>query len=138
MAFLSLLSALSTVGYGVIGPTVGGTGNRRCIAINFLMAFESFVGVLFAGITGAIIFGKVARVQSIAQVLFSHPICVRYGTGVMEPKAGDDASEDDEDGDKNKDAAENDSLELPFPILEFRMVNELAIQKGGEIMNAVS
>ena len=72
------------------------------------MAVESFVGVLFASITGAIIFGKIARIQSIAPVMFSHPICVRYGTGVMLP-----SSADEERGDN--DVEVGDKLELPCP-----------------------
>lgn len=90
------------------------------------MALEAFVGVLFGGIVGAIIFSKVARVQSIAQVRFSGNIVVRYGTGVMQ-SSGDGSDEDDEDANE---------IDLPCPILEFRLINLLAGEKGGEIMNA--
>jgi hypothetical protein len=89
------------------------------------MAFESFVGVLFGGVAGAIMVGKVARVQSIAHVRFSHPICVRYGTGAMD-QGVEDCNEDDN----------AECPGLPCPILEFRMINELSSEKGGEIMNA--
>ena len=41
---------------------------------------EAFLGVLYAGFCGAILFGKVSRAQSRAQVLFSDPIVVRFGT----------------------------------------------------------
>lgn len=91
---------------------------------------------LFHAVTGAIIFGKVARIQSVAQVLFSHPICVRYGTGVMQVagKDGDDGAKgDDDDDDEDDDEAK---LDLPCPILEFRLVNELSNYKGGEILDA--
>jgi hypothetical protein len=46
------------------------------------MAWEAFVGVLFGSVFSATFFGKVARIQSVAQIRWSHPICVRYGTGV--------------------------------------------------------
>lgn len=98
-----------------------------------LCAFESFVGVLFAGVTGAIIFSKVARVQSIAQVLFSYPICIRYGTGVMETAGTGIDDDEDEDEDEENNA---ESPTLPCPILEFRVINSLAGEKGGEILNA--
>lgn len=95
------------------------------MGINSLMAFESFVGVLFGGVAAAVTIGKVSRIQSIAQVRFSHPICVRYGTGAMESCA--------DEGDECENAG---SLRLPCPILEFRIINELCGEKGGEIMNA--
>lgn len=94
------------------------------------MAFESFVGVLFGGVVGAIIFSKVARIQSIAQVRFSSPICVRYGTGVMRSlETGDDDAQ-------HQDGTHEDALDLPCPIIEFRIVNLLSGEKKGEIMNA--
>jgi hypothetical protein len=138
-AFHLSWTTLSTVGYGVIYPNIA-SQESRCIGINILMALESFVGVLFGGLTGAIIFGKVARIQSIAQVVFSHPICVRYGYGVSPPKikkmgeAGDSDDDDDDNDDEPDDATAMRHLQCP--ILEFRLVNELSNQKGGEIMNA--
>jgi hypothetical protein len=138
-AFQLSWTTLSTVGYGVVFPNIA-SSTSRCIGINILMALESFVGVLFGGLTGAIIFGKVARVQSIAHVLFSHPICVRFGHGVMPLKikqvrneGADDSDDDDDSGDDNPDEA---TEHLKCPILEFRLVNELSNQVGGEIMNA--
>lgn len=101
------------------------------------MAIEAFVGVLFAGVLAAILVGKVARVQSVAQVRFSDPICVRFGSGVMECMDDDD----DEDlcaGDSPTEVGEGDATlnEIPCPVLEFRIVNELSEEKGGEIVNA--
>jgi hypothetical protein len=93
------------------------------------MALQSFIGVLFAGITGAIVFAKIARYQSIALISFSQPICVRFGTGVIHdtPVLDDDCGSDPE---------EDYNPRLPFPILEFRIINQLSREKGGEIMNA--
>jgi hypothetical protein len=47
-------TTISTVGYGVISPSLTSTaeGVTRCMGINVLMATESFVGVLFGGVTG--------------------------------------------------------------------------------------
>jgi hypothetical protein len=99
------------------------------------MAVEAFAGVLFAGVLGAILVGKVARIQSVAQVRFSDPICVRYGSGVLE------CMDDDEDnglGDTTVEKGENNvsPKEIPCPVLEFRIVNDLSEEKGGEIVNA--
>ena len=42
-------------------------------------SFEAFLGVLYAGFCGAILFSKVLRSQNNAQVVFSDPIVVRFG-----------------------------------------------------------
>ena len=105
-----------------------------------LMAFESFLGVLFGGFASAIIIGKIARFQSIAHILFSDNICVKYGTAA----ALDADDEDDDDaifagtgGLQNEGSpSNNDSNQHPFPVLEFRMINVLARERGGEILNA--
>ena len=47
-----------------------------------ICCIESFIGVLFGGFVGAIIYSKIDRVQSLAQVEFSHPMVIRYGSGV--------------------------------------------------------
>jgi hypothetical protein len=95
-----------------------------CLGVNSLLACEAFVGVLFGSVTGAIIFGKIARIQTIAQISYSDPICVRYGSGLKVNKAHSE-DEDDEYGN-----------ELPCPVLEFRILNDRAHLKGGEIIDA--
>ena len=47
-------TTLSTVGYGVISPSLAKVDddNTRCLGLNVLMAIEAFVGVLFGGVTG--------------------------------------------------------------------------------------
>jgi hypothetical protein len=75
---------------------------------------------------GAILFGKVLRIQSHAQVIFSDPIVIRYGSGVQ-PSDDDDNNNDDDEGSVKK---------LPCPVLEFRVVNRLFNETGGEIMDA--
>ena len=70
----------------------------------------------------AILFGKVLRIQSHAQVIFSDPIVIRYGSGVQ----GDDADNEEH---------EEESHKTPCPVLEFRIVNRLFNEVGGEIMD---
>ncbi|KAL7577753.1 hypothetical protein ACA910_010514 [Epithemia clementina (nom. ined.)] len=127
-------STISTVGYGVTGPGLPSTtvNHSRCTGLHMLMAFESFVGMLFGGLTGAIIFAKIARIQSVAPVSFSDPIVVRYGSGCEQHKEIDNSTELD-----TSDLNDNpDDSEIPCPILEFRLVNNMWNQKGGEIMDA--
>jgi len=78
-------TTFSTVGYGLIysGISADEPEIKKCTGITIIMAVESFVGVLFASFLGAIIFAKVARSQSYAQVMFSDPILIRFGTGVL-------------------------------------------------------
>lgn len=72
----------------------------------------------------AILFGKVLRIQSHAQVIFSDPIVIRYGGGVA---ADDNNTHNDEE--------EEEAKRNPCPVLEFRIVNRLFNDVGGEIMD---
>jgi hypothetical protein len=87
-----------------------------------LTATEAFFGVLYAGFAGAVIFGKVARVQSFARIIWSDSVVIKYGSGVA---VEEDAATEDEDAGK-----------LPCPVLEFRVANQSFDQEGGEIVNA--
>merc|ERR1712048_1323116 len=90
--------------------------SERCTLLSVLCAVEAFIGVLYAGFVGAVLFGKVLRVQSRAQVIFSDPLIIRYGSGLHDI--------DCEEGC------------IPCPILEFRCINELYNKVGGEVFDA--
>ena len=108
----------STVGDGST-YTARGYENEsptNCFFVNYLCSLEALIGVLYSGFCGAILFGKVLRIQSHAQVTFSDPIVVRYGRGVV--------------------ASDEESVELSCPVLEFRIVNRLFNEPGGEILDA--
>jgi len=125
-------TTFSTVGYGIIAPGLSiTTDGHRCIALNIMMAVEAFVGVLFAGVTGALVYAKVARVQSTAPIAFSDPIVVRFGDGCREQRDDDD----DDDDDQNESAPINTGL--PCPVLEFRILNTQWNEEDGEIINGV-
>ena len=87
---------------------------------------EAFVGVLYAGCCGAILFGKVLRIQSSAQVQFSQPIVIRFGSGLNSAEDGLGS---------NTDPSE-ESQQPTCPILEFRLINELHSTHKGEIVDA--
>jgi hypothetical protein len=75
-------TTFSTVGYGLIYPATGAEEfdvSHACVGLGVLGSFEAFMGILYTGFCGAILFGKVVRSQSNAQVYFSDPIVVRYG-----------------------------------------------------------
>ena len=127
-AFALSWTTFSTVGYGSTYPSLSheNESDSHCLFITLLCSLESFVGVLYSGLCGAIFFGKVLRIQSHAQVMFSDPIVIRYGSGV------DAIHESDNDDDDEK----GDGIErIPCPVLEFRVVNRLYAEVGGEIMD---
>lgn len=91
-----------------------------------LLSLMLFVVVLFYGadIMPAILFGKVLRIQSQAQVIFSDPIVIRFGSGVS-----------DVDGGRAAEASTDTEKKIPCPVLEFRIANRLFNEVGGEIMD---
>lgn len=104
---------------------------RDCIVINGIVSIEVFVGLLFASMCSAIMFVKVSRIQSYAQVDFSDKICIRYGSGVKVESEGDC-----HDSDNGEHSSECESDKLPCPTLEFRVLNRMHNINGGEIIDA--
>ena len=72
------------MGYGLIysGISADEPDIRKCTGMTIVVTLEAFVGVLYAAFCGAVVFAKVTRTQSVAQVAFSTPIVIRYGSGV--------------------------------------------------------
>uniref|UniRef100_A0A7S3DV82 Inward rectifier potassium channel C-terminal domain-containing protein n=1 Tax=Entomoneis paludosa TaxID=265537 RepID=A0A7S3DV82_9STRA len=129
-AFALSWTTFSTVGYGSTYPALGhqNTNPTNCFFINFVCSLESLVGVLYSGFCGAILFGKVLRIQSHAQVIFSDPLVIRYGSGLTQGAHDDEKDKEDDD--------EEADPKIPCPVLEFRIVNRLYNEVGGEIMDA--
>ena len=103
--------------------------------------FNAYVGVLFSGFCGAILFGKVSVVYSKAGVIFSSGCVLRYGEGI-------DDNDDDDDYDESGGHEEHEpetAIKLPprsprakyspFPYISFRVVNEYSNTAKGSIMN---
>ena len=107
------------------------------------------MGVLYAGFCSAIVFGKVLRTQNHAQVYFSDPIVIRFGSElsdrsshnssdhmvgeakVEEAKVVLDEEEGGEESGNGLIMANQDNI--PCPSLEFRLVNRLHDVPSGEI-----
>jgi len=119
-------TTLSTVGYGVTSPQLS-QDRAGCILINGFMAYEAFLGVLVGSVTGAVIFGKIARNQTIGAVNFSNPVCVVYGDGVH--ALNNKEIEDDSDSDDDEDG-------IPCPVMLFRISNQLDNIRGGALVDA--
>lgn len=78
--------------------------------------------------------------SSSAQVIFSDPILIRFGDGVTGGHSREDDSSGEESNDEmpGLDIDDNSSSPqyYPCPVLEFRIINKLALQKKGEIIDA--
>ena len=129
-AFALSWTTFSTVGYGHIYPTLAGDDSRKkfieCGWLISLCSIESFVGVLYAGFCGAILFSKIYRVQTMANIAFSKAIVVRYGNsvqpGLLHSASGDsfyDSNEVDEEV-----GIEKKESKIECPVMSFRVVNE--------------
>ena len=119
-------------GYGMVYPQI--SVNERssdCMIINTLMAIESFVGVLYGALCGAILFGKILRIQAFANVMFSDTLVVKYGEGLE-----DDMHIDASNSLLVDRLEQNDNSVSPFPVMEFRVVNQMHHKNGGEILNS--
>lgn len=135
-------TTFSTVGYGIIFPSTGASGydvGTGCVVVGILGSFEAFLGVLYAGFCGAILFGKVLRSQNNAQVFFSDPIVVRYGKEELCDNGTVDHSPEltikEHDEEMGESLTEADK-HIPCPSLEFRLVNRLHGVPSGEIVEA--
>lgn len=156
-AFALSWTTFSTVGYGTFHPKTtpeNGGGVSDCISLNLATAVESFIGILYAGFCSAVLFAKLLRARSSAQVSFSDLACIRYGDGVNDLLLGlnsnnpnaqastvlDYTSSDDEDVSifLNGDAEVGLNFEpsTAFPVLEFRLCNTKSNLKGGELLDA--
>jgi len=132
-AYMLSWTTFSTVGYGLVysGLSTEEEDILLCTGITIVCSLESFMGVLFSSICLAIIFAKVTRTQSFAQVKFSDPIVVRYGPGVsIESTNSDEQGEDDSD-----ESGEDKDTKIPCPVLEFRINNRLHSTLRGEIID---
>lgn len=133
-------TTFSTVGYGHAYPQVGESG--RCAFLNILCSIESFIGVLFAGSVGAVLFGKVQTIYTKPMLKFSDFCCVKYGTGTHEDESDDEFEEDEpvepelsESLTQGSFTKQSKGKRFTFPMVVFRIANELYDVKNGEIIN---
>lgn len=118
-AFSLSWATFSTVGYGHIRPNTAvelndSASSFSCAYTNIVVAFEAFIGILFAGFCGAILFTKTLKSQREAQVVFSDPVCIHFR--------------------RSRNLTEHEVI--PCPVMEFRIINKLSNKRGGEIIDA--
>jgi len=75
-------TTFTTVGYGNTYPATGEDFDRAvtvdCAGVVFLCTLEAFLGLIYAGMCAAIMFGKVNRVQAHAHLSFANAVCLQY------------------------------------------------------------
>lgn len=143
-AFSLSWSTLGTIGYGSVYPALSNQSHDRtnCMFITSVTSFEAFVGIVYTGFCGAMLFAKVLRIQSHAQVMFSDPLLIRYGSGAESDDLLQPESYSDDEGKnlaRSKLGIGSRGLKkrkIPLPFLEFRVVNRNGDQPGGEIIDA--
>lgn len=136
-AFALSWTTFSTVGYGNTWPSLSDEidddeGFMGCTFFNLFLIFEAFLGVCFSGACGAILFTKVSEISYKAQITFSHPMTVRFGSGIV----FDDGKDDDESVPENDDFDKGKGTGYPCPVLEFRILNKLYDMPNGVITDA--
>jgi len=108
IAFSMSWVTISTVGYGHLLP-VSGERNLDCLSMEFIAFLESFVGVFYAGLCGAVFYSRLTKAWDKAEVSFSHVMCLRRDA--------------DADG---------------CPVLEIRIVNNVSIIFVNSLLNKTS
>lgn len=120
------------------------------------------MGLIYAGMCAAILFGKVNRVQSHAHLTFANAVCLQYESVDVHQFVDDDSTDSDcedfeevEDGNHDKEEHWNKSVRIASshkfknqrqtfreqfkgcPVLKFQVVNDLCNKKGGEIIDGI-
>eukprot|EP00551_Chaetoceros_affinis_P005039 CAMPEP_0203673976 /NCGR_PEP_ID=MMETSP0090-20130426/14582_1 /ASSEMBLY_ACC=CAM_ASM_001088 /TAXON_ID=426623 /ORGANISM="Chaetoceros affinis, Strain CCMP159" /LENGTH=531 /DNA_ID=CAMNT_0050539743 /DNA_START=60 /DNA_END=1655 /DNA_ORIENTATION=+ len=129
-------TTFSTTGYGNTAPALSESdgevmdGVHKCVAINILLMVVSFVGIVYAGAAGAILYSKVEKIKGEGQVSFSDPCVIRFGSGLV--RIGAENEEDELDEERLK---KTKNL-CPCPVLEFRLLNHNHRTPMGVIANS--
>jgi hypothetical protein len=110
-AFTLSWTTFSTVGYGSAYPALGNENDSKvnCMHLTIICSLEAFMGILYTGFCGAMLFGKVLRLQSQANVKFNDKIFIRYGLEV--------------DSNSIYETSERDKKCIECPVLEFCLKN---------------
>lgn len=76
--------------------STGATKAHECAYVVLICNTEAFLGLLFAGMCAAILFGKINRVQSHAKIVFANAVCLQYEEVGVEGEVDEDDNETEE------------------------------------------
>jgi hypothetical protein len=153
--------------YTSVGSNLGDTKPNHCSWVVFLCTSQAFLGLLFSGMCAAILFGKVNRVQSHANVIFSNAVCLQFEEILDEDEEVCSVSKSDKKKSTRVENANNAVRELAFkskdeenqlmniaaspseeeckfvdqfngcPVLKFQVVNEFSNREGSELVDCI-
>lgn len=155
-AFELSWTTFTTVGYGNVGPP----SELGCYPIRLMCSIEAILGMAFVSMCSGLFYAKLLRLLAKAPVTFSSTLCVQYGKGLdvgsgnnrktIKSKKSrslfnfdDGAIEESDSEDEDEDTMgkmpfgrrRNPSLDNvfhPFPVIEFRIVNNRANHTPGK------
>ena len=153
-AFALSWTTFTTVGYGMTYTSTasdfGDTEPHECSWVVFLCTAEAFLGLLYAGMCAALLFGKMNRIQSHANVRFSNAVCLQYEemedeyeeiSSEREPRSPLWRPSEDEDDEENPPQSQEESKFVDqfhgCPILKFQVVNEYCNREGAELIDCI-
>ncbi len=135
-AFELSWTTFTTVGYGRIAPPGDEEG---CYATRFICSIEAIMGMGFVSMCSGVFYAKLLRFIGSAPVTFSSTLCVQYGKGLSDRahnmsdssfnKSDLDDVEDEEPDERRfryTPPSFVDKSFNPFPVIEFRIVNNRA------------
>jgi hypothetical protein len=136
-AFALSWTTFTTVGYGRIAPPGDEEG---CYPTRFICSIEAIIGMGFVSMCSGVFYAKLLRFLGSAPVTFSSILCVQYGKGLSDRTHNmSDSSINTSDLDDFEDEDPDDcrfrytppsfvdkSSFNPFPVIEFRIVNNRA------------
>eukprot|EP00804_Cyclotella_cryptica_P023748 CCRYP_011143-RA/>CCRYP_011143-RA protein AED:0.21 eAED:0.21 QI:303/1/1/1/0.75/0.6/5/3446/661 len=120
-------TTFTTVGYGTIAPPGDEVG---CYNIRVVCSIEAILGMAFVSMCSGLFYARLTRLLGEAPVTFSSTLCVQYGKGLID--AGNRYQPLTEESYKNyveqksQQQTGTDEVLSPFPVLEFRVVNNRA------------
>ncbi|KAL7549706.1 hypothetical protein ACHAWF_012967 [Thalassiosira exigua] len=118
LAFELSWTTLTTVGYGNLIASESG-----CFPVRFVCSVEAILGMAFVSLCSALFYAKLLRLLGKAPVTFSSTLCVQYGEGLEVDKKPNAT--------RRRKKKQEDEIIHPFPVIEFRIVNNRANHAPG-------
>lgn len=109
-----------------------------CYNVRTLCSIEAILGMAFVSMCSGLFYAKLTRLLGEAQVTFSSTLCVQYGKGLVDSgnryKPLSDESYKQYVRQNSDPSVRNDDEKVynPFPVLEFRVVNNRANMTRGK------
>lgn len=129
-AFELSWTTFTTVGYGTIAPP---GDDVDCYNVRAVCSIEAILGMAFVSMCSGLFYAKLTRLLGVAPVTFSSTLCIQYGKGLID--AGNRYKPLTDESYKNYvkqnsepsiNGEDDEEVYVPFPVLEFRVVNNRA------------